>query len=61
MTLEELQKTKWQNKRGDNLQLCPFKVIAYGEKWVMIRRKGCSPTTTHINNMGEGKEFHRIT
>ena len=61
MTLEELQKTKWQSRRGDNIQLSPFKVIAYGEKWVLMRRKGCALIAAHINNMGEGKEFHRVS
>ena len=60
ITLEELQQTKWQDRHGENIGLSPFKVIAYGEKWVMMRRKGCAPMTAHINSMGEDKQYQRI-
>jgi len=49
--------SRWNNGIGRNINLMPFKVIGIIDKWVMIRRPGCTPTLAHVNSFGTGKEF----
>ena len=57
---EEIKQSMWQDGRGANSDLSPFKVLGAVEKWVVMRRKGAMPILAHINSFGEGKEYKKV-
>lgn len=58
--MKEIIEHKWQDGRGKNLGLAPFKILAVGQKWVMMRRKGAIPITAHINSFGGDKQYQKV-